>query len=74
VTARLSNLLQCTAFVMPELKSAYLTAQNFKTALAVKSWGVSNALCAQAIDQAQGVCVAARLFLCVRIDVSFADS
>ena len=24
---------------MPELKSAYLTAQNFKTALAVKSWG-----------------------------------
>jgi len=25
--------------VMPELKSAYLTAQNFKTALAVRSWG-----------------------------------
>jgi hypothetical protein len=32
---------------------------------------VSNGSCAQAIDQAQGVCAASRLFLCARIDVSF---
>ena len=32
VTVRLSNVLQCTAFVMPELKRALLTPRNFKTA------------------------------------------